>query len=258
MDPQLFDILWEVYREVGAKEPITIHLVLPLARDQRDAAPYVERASPSSACTCSARRWISTFRACRSKSCGTRACGFQRGGVGFYPSSGSPFVHMDTGGVAPLAAHGPGHARARDVGPPKPTLVASAERRRMPLPTTDEEETETAKPAASRLIARKPETKPGAVATAPNAQQAFALASASSKPVTLGAGPRPPAPVPAAPATNGAVQSWLNDIDQRQGANDRVAPETALAYAAAAAPEQPRRTASLFNPTPPRARARLP
>ena len=23
----------------------------------------------------------------------------QRGGVGFYPSSGSPFVHMDTGGV---------------------------------------------------------------------------------------------------------------------------------------------------------------
>ena len=47
------------------------------------------------------------------------------------------------------------------------------------------------------------------------------------------------------------MQSWLNDIDQRQGANDRVSPETALAYAAAAAPDprvdQPRRTASLFN-----------
>ncbi len=29
----------------------------------------------------------------------------QRGGVGFYPTSGSPFVHMDTGTRPALAAH---------------------------------------------------------------------------------------------------------------------------------------------------------
>jgi hypothetical protein len=135
----------------------------------------------------------------------------------------------------------------------------------MPLLSSDDEETEVAKPAvpvatvASRLTARKPETKPAAVATAPNAQAAFALASASSTPFTLGSAPRRTAAPERATATEaaGAVQSWLSDIDQRPSAaaNDRVAPETALAYAAAAAPdpraEQPRRTASLFNPAPP-------
>lgn len=38
MDPALFDLLWTVYQEVGATQPIHIRLVLPGAGDQRDAA----------------------------------------------------------------------------------------------------------------------------------------------------------------------------------------------------------------------------
>jgi len=120
----------------------------------------------------------------------------------------------------------------------------------MPAPSTDDEETETAvRPVASRMPVRKPESKPAAVATAPNAQQAFALASAASTPFSLAEAPRRAAPQrAAAPETTASVQTWLNDIDTRP-ANDRVAPETALSYAAAAAPE-PQRTASLGNPMP--------
>jgi len=73
----------------------------------------------------------------------------------------------------------------------------------------------------------------------------------------LGAAPRKaeePARAAAADTTAG-MQSWLQDIEQPRG-NDRVPPETALAYAAAASaadPQpQPQRTASLVNPMPPR------
>ncbi len=37
----------------------------------------------------------------------------QRGGVGFYPTSGSPFVHMDTGGVRMWPRMSREQARAR-------------------------------------------------------------------------------------------------------------------------------------------------
>ncbi len=37
--------------------------------------------------------------ASRSSSCARSVCGWQRGGVGFYPESGSPFVHMDVAGI---------------------------------------------------------------------------------------------------------------------------------------------------------------
>ena len=72
---------------------------LSLAGDQRHAAPPQPRRRASSASTCSARRWTSTFPACRSRSCATSGLRLQRGGVGFYPTSGSPFVHLDTGSV---------------------------------------------------------------------------------------------------------------------------------------------------------------
>ncbi|MEJ1160968.1 DUF882 domain-containing protein [Prosthecomicrobium sp. N25] len=98
MDPQLFDLIYEVYRESGSAQPI--HIV-------------------------SGYRSPATNNALRSRSRGVakfsqhmlgRAMDFylpdvpldrlrgigmkqQFGGVGFYPTSGSPFVHMDTGNV---------------------------------------------------------------------------------------------------------------------------------------------------------------
>ncbi len=46
MDPQLFDIVWEVYQEVGAKEPIQIISAYRSPADQLDAAPAQPRRRP--------------------------------------------------------------------------------------------------------------------------------------------------------------------------------------------------------------------
>ena len=246
MDPHLFDILWEVYRDVGATEPI--HIISSYRSPETNA---MLRRTSSGVAQFSLHMlgkamdfYIPGVPLEELRHAGLR---LQRGGVGFYPSSGSPFVHMDTGGVRHWPRMAP-EMLARVMSSAKPTQLASAQRRRMPAPSADDEETETAvRPVASRMPVRKPEGKPTVVATAPNAQAAFALASASSTPFSLGEAPRRPAPARAAPAdTTASVQTWLNDIDSRP-VNDRVAPETALSYAAAAAPE-PQRSASLVNP----------
>jgi uncharacterized protein YcbK (DUF882 family) len=98
MDPQLFDLLWEVNREVGGKEPITIisayrspNTNSMLRRRGRGVARYsqhmVGRAIDF---------FIPNVELADLRAAGLR---LQRGGVGFYPTSGSPFIHVDTGGV---------------------------------------------------------------------------------------------------------------------------------------------------------------
>ena len=98
MDPHLFDLLWEAYREVGATQPIDV------------VCGY---RSPE---TNSMLRRRSSGVAQNSKHITGQAMDFfipgvplekiravglrlQRGGVGFYPTSGSPFVHLDTGTI---------------------------------------------------------------------------------------------------------------------------------------------------------------
>ena len=98
MDPHLFDLLWETYREVGATQPIDV---------------ICGYRSPG---TNSMLRRRSTGVAQNSHHINGHAIDFfipgvplekvraiglrlQRGGVGFYPTSGSPFVHLDTGTI---------------------------------------------------------------------------------------------------------------------------------------------------------------
>jgi uncharacterized protein YcbK (DUF882 family) len=98
MDPQLFDILWEVHREVGAKEPIHIvssyrspHTNGMLRRRGRGVAQHSLHMHGKAI----------DFHIPGVSLDDLRAAGLrlQRGGVGFYPSLGSPFVHLDTGSV---------------------------------------------------------------------------------------------------------------------------------------------------------------
>ncbi len=58
MDPELFDLVWEVYRDVGGKEGITV-----LSGYRSPCCARAPRAWPSRASTCAARPWTSTFRA---------------------------------------------------------------------------------------------------------------------------------------------------------------------------------------------------
>ena len=98
MDPHLFDLLWEVYQDVGASQPFNI----VSAYRTPDTNAYLR--SRSSAVAEHSQHMLghamdvfipgvslATLRAA--------AMRHQVGGVGYYPTSGSPFVHMDTGGV---------------------------------------------------------------------------------------------------------------------------------------------------------------
>jgi hypothetical protein len=98
MDPHLFDLLWEVYQDVGGSQPYNI------VSAYRTPATNAYLRSKSSGVAENSQHMLghamdvyipgvplATLRAA--------AMRHQVGGVGFYPTSGSPFVHMDTGGV---------------------------------------------------------------------------------------------------------------------------------------------------------------
>jgi uncharacterized protein YcbK (DUF882 family) len=98
MAPQLFDILWEVYREVDAKTPIRIvssyrspATNAMLRRRSRGVAQFSQHMLGKAIDFNIEGVAIEDLRVA-----GLR---LQRGGVGFYPTSGSPFVHLDTGSI---------------------------------------------------------------------------------------------------------------------------------------------------------------
>jgi uncharacterized protein YcbK (DUF882 family) len=98
MDPALFDLIWTIYQEVGATEPVNI---VSSYRTPRTNAML--RAKSSGVAENSQHMKgkamdifipgikLATLRA--------TAMRHQVGGVGYYPTSGSPFVHVDTGSV---------------------------------------------------------------------------------------------------------------------------------------------------------------
>ncbi len=98
MDPKLFDIVWEVHRELDANAPVQI---ISAYRSPKTNAMLRRRgrgvARQSQHMVGKAMDFhipgvpLETVR-----NAGLR---LQRGGVGYYPTSGSPFVHLDTGNV---------------------------------------------------------------------------------------------------------------------------------------------------------------
>jgi uncharacterized protein YcbK (DUF882 family) len=96
MDPHLIDLLWEVHREIGAKEPIWIicgyrspSTNASLRRHSSGVAKFSQHMNGKAI-----DFYIPGVPLDQLRAAGLRA---QRGGVGYYPSSGSPFVHLDTG-----------------------------------------------------------------------------------------------------------------------------------------------------------------
>jgi uncharacterized protein YcbK (DUF882 family) len=98
MDPQLIDLVWEVQRESGTKQPIDVvcgyrspQTNAMLRRRSRGVARFSQHMLGHAM-----DFYIPGVPLEQLRVIGLR---LQRGGVGFYPTSGSPFVHMDTGGV---------------------------------------------------------------------------------------------------------------------------------------------------------------
>jgi uncharacterized protein YcbK (DUF882 family) len=98
MDPHTIDIVWEIHRAAGAPGPVTIisgfrspQTNSMLRARGRGVARYSQHMLGKAI----------DFYIPNADLGAMRAIGLQlqRGGVGFYPSSGSPFIHVDSGSV---------------------------------------------------------------------------------------------------------------------------------------------------------------
>ena len=97
MDPQLFDILWEVHARGRHRRADPHRLLLPLARTPTRCCAAARAASPSfSQHTLGKAIDFNIPGVAGRPSCARSAMRLQRGGVGFYPGS---FVHVDVGSV---------------------------------------------------------------------------------------------------------------------------------------------------------------
>jgi len=98
MDPRLIDLVWEVHRDVGSTEPIWIVCGY---RSPETNAMLRQRSSGVAKFSQHTLGKAMDFYIPGVPLEQLRAVGLylQRGGVGFYPTSGSPFVHLDTGNV---------------------------------------------------------------------------------------------------------------------------------------------------------------
>ena len=98
MDPKLFDILWEVYRESGSQQPIDVlsayrspQTNAMLRRRSRQVAKYSQHMEGKAIDAHFIDVTTATIR--------DIAMRMQAGGVGFYPSGITPWVHVDSGAV---------------------------------------------------------------------------------------------------------------------------------------------------------------
>ena len=128
MDPHLFDIIWEVYRDVGGDKPIQI---ISSYRSPATNAMLHRRSSGVARFSQHMLGHAMDFFIPGVPLEQIRFAGLrlQRGGVGFYPTSGSPFVHLDTGSIR----HWPGmtHDQLAKVFPDERTVHMASDGRPM-------------------------------------------------------------------------------------------------------------------------------
>ncbi len=98
MDPRLIDLVWEVQRETGSTAPIDVvcgyrspQTNAMLRRRSEGVARFSQHMLGRAM-----DFYIPGISLEKVREIGLRLA---RGGVGFYPESGSPFVHMDVGGI---------------------------------------------------------------------------------------------------------------------------------------------------------------
>jgi len=128
MDPHLFDIIWEVYRDVGGDKPIQI---ISSYRSPATNAMLHRRSTGVARFSQHMLGHAMDFFIPGVPLEQIRFAGLrlQRGGVGFYPTSGSPFVHLDTGSIR----HWPGmtHDQLVKVFPDERTVHMASDGRPM-------------------------------------------------------------------------------------------------------------------------------
>ena len=98
MDPRLYDLLWEVHRSTGSRQPV--HVVSAYRAPQTNEALRRRSGNVAQQSQHTLGKAVDFYLpdvpAERIRTIGLR---MQRGGVGYYPRANTPFVHLDTGGV---------------------------------------------------------------------------------------------------------------------------------------------------------------
>jgi uncharacterized protein YcbK (DUF882 family) len=271
MDPRLIDLVWEVHRDVGSSEPIW---VVCGYRSPQTNAMLRQRSSGVAKFSQHTLGKAMDFYIPGVPLEQLRAVGLylQRGGVGFYPTSGSPFVHLDTGSVRhwpAVAADQMPHLMAEGQSlhtAAEATEVASNRRHPAILaklggtPTAPDRSTvPAARPAPVVNVAAAQSDKPGAVPlpqSKPRAQPAtYEVASAESRPVQLR--PAQAASLVAAPRPSPSANDIINQRDywrDVQTADPALAPQ---ATASAPRPPAPIPTPTVVASADPEATASL-
>jgi uncharacterized protein YcbK (DUF882 family) len=100
MDPQEIDLLWEVYQEVGAKQPIYIICGYRSPATNEMLRSRSRRSGVARSSQHTLGKAIDFYiPGVPLDKLRATAMKLQGGGVGYYPTSGSPFVHLDIGNV---------------------------------------------------------------------------------------------------------------------------------------------------------------
>lgn len=98
MDPMTIDILWEMHTELGSKEPINVISGFR-SRTTNDMLRRTVGGQASESQHTTGKAVDVTFPDVPLKNIRYAAMIREQGGVGYYPTSGIPFVHVDTGRV---------------------------------------------------------------------------------------------------------------------------------------------------------------
>ena len=98
MDPKLFDIIWQVYRESGSRQPVDVlsgyrspQTNAMLRRRSRQVAEHSQHMEGRAIDAHFLDVGTATIRDITMR--------LQAGGAGFYPTGGTPWVHIDSGSV---------------------------------------------------------------------------------------------------------------------------------------------------------------
>ncbi len=240
MDPRLFDTVWEAYRQVGASQPI--HVVSAyrspgtnamLRRRSKMVAEYSQHMLGKAM-----DFFLPDVSIDRIREVGLQ---MQRGGVGWYPHAGTPFVHLDVGSVRmwPRMTH---DQLARLFPDGKTVLLPSDNR---PFPRYEEAKAEilarggTVAGLTTQMASGEEEDGPGLFGFL-----ASLFGGGRSAPE--------PAPAPAPPAVAAKARRAPVVAVASADPQDPVGTRTALAYAAPAADD------SLRGSLVPREQAKVP
>jgi uncharacterized protein YcbK (DUF882 family) len=241
MDPHLYDLVWEAAREVGGNK--VIYVVCGYRSPETNAMLHARSNGVADHSQHMLGKAMDFYIPGASleelRNVGLR---LQRGGVGYYPTSGSPFVHLDVGNVrhwgpsigdAEMAKIMSGHA-VHVASATTDKILASATTDKLLASTTTDKYVAAATvdkqgPATQTALYKKPAAndQDAAARTAPvrtAAANGFALASVDSKPAEAGR----PASAAAAPAktTSSAATSGtgIRTPDRTKAAASAKAP----------------------------------